>query len=95
MENVTILPESKIRQIFREEQEAVLKRLIPSIVRRATCKKYLTTKELEELTGMSPRMQKYHRDAGNLPYSQEGEGRKIIYSADDVDKFILERRIEV
>ena len=93
MENVAILPESKLRQIFREEQEATLKRLIPSIVRRANCKKYLTTADFEELTGMSARMQKYHRDAGNLAWSQEG--RKIIYNADDVDAFIDERRIEI
>ncbi len=93
MENVVILPESRLREIMREEQEATLKRLIPSIVRRANCKKYLTTSELEELTGMSPRMQKYHRDAGNLAWSQEG--RKIIYTADDVDAFIDERRIEI
>ena len=93
MENVAILPENKIRQIFAEELEAILTRRIPAIVRQANRKEYLTTTEVEELTGMSARMQKYHRDAGNLPYSQEG--RKIIYKTSDLERFIEERRIEV
>ena len=93
MENVAILPENKIRQIFAEELEAILTRRIPAIVRQANRKEFLTTAEVEELTGMSPRMQKYHRDAGNLPFSQEG--RKIIYKTSDLERFIEERRIEV
>ena len=92
-QNVFIPTESQFRKIVREEQETILKRLIPSIIRRSNCKKYLTTSDFEELTGMSARMQKYHRDAGNLAWSQEG--RKIIYNADDVDAFIEERRIEI
>jgi len=92
-QNVFIPTESRFREIVREEQESILKRLIPSIVRRANCKKYLTTSDFEELTGMSSRMQAYHRNEGNLKFSQEG--RKIIYNADDVDAFIEERRIEI
>ena len=92
MENVAILSEYQIREIIREEQEATLDRLIPKIIRRANRKEYMTTAELEELTGMSSPTQKYHRDAGNLPYSQEG--RRILYRTEDIEKFISERRVD-
>ena len=91
--NVAILPENKIRQIFAEELEAILTRRIPAIVRQANRKEYLTTSEVEELTGLSSRLQAYHRNAGNLAWSQEG--RKIIYKTEDVERFIEDRRIEI
>ena len=91
--NVAILPENKIRQIFAEELEAILTRRIPAIVRQANRKEYLTTSEVEELTGLSSRLQAYHRTEGNLPFSQEG--RKIIYKTCDVERFIEERRIVI
>ena len=93
MENVVILPEQKIRELFQEQLEAALQRRIPEIIRRASRKEYITTTELQELTGMSPRMQAYHRENGHLPYSQEG--RKIWYKTADVERFFDDRRIEM
>lgn len=92
MDNVVILPESKVKELFKSELEAVLKDRIPAIIRQANRKPYLTTAELEELTGMSSPTQKYHRDSGNLPYSQEG--RRILYRTEDVEKFLSERRVQ-
>ena len=91
MENVVILPESKVKELFKSELESVLQSRIPNIIRQANRKEFLTTSEVEELTGMSSRMQKYHRDEGNLPYHQEG--RKIIYRTEDVERFWDDRRI--
>lgn len=93
MDNVVIMPESQIRQLFKEEIDSILKHRIPEIIRQANCKEFVTSAELEGLTGMSRRMQKYHRETGNLPYSQEG--RKIFYRTTDVEKFMNDRRIEV
>ncbi|MEX0660486.1 MAG: hypothetical protein WEA58_11435 [Balneolaceae bacterium] len=92
MQNVVILPESKVKELFQGELEKVLKAQIPQIIRQANRKDYLTTGEVEELTGLSSRAQKYHRDCGNLPYSQEG--RKIIYQTVDIEKFIEDRRVK-
>lgn len=91
MEKVVILPESKIKELFQGELEKMLKARIPEIIRQANRKTYLTTADVEELTGLSSRAQKYHRDQENLPYSQDG--RKIIYRTDDVEKFIDSRKV--
>jgi len=93
MENVIILPENKVKELFKNELDSILKVRIPEIIRQANRKTYLTTSDLEELTGMTSATQKYHRDAGNLPYSQEG--RRILYRTEDVEKFISDRRIEI
>lgn len=93
MENQVFIPtESKFRQILNETVDALISQRIPQIIRQANRKEYMTTAELEDLTGMTSATQKYHRDAGNLPYSQEG--RRILYRTEDVEKFISERRIE-
>jgi len=92
MENLIILPESKVKELFKSELDAILKARIPAIIRQANRKDYLTTSDVEELTGMSSPTQKYHRDAGNLPFSQDG--RRILYRTEDVEKFISERKVE-
>ena len=91
-QEVFIPTQEKFEEIIERKTASVLRTLIPKIVRQANRKEYLTTSEVKELTGMSSRVQKYHRDEGNLPYSQEG--RKIIYRTEDIEKFIDERRIE-
>lgn len=91
MKNIVILPESKIKELLSQELDKVLQRRIPQIIRQANRKDYLTTSEVEELIGMSSRMQFFHRSAGTLKYSQEG--RKIIYRTVDVEAFIEARRV--
>lgn len=94
MENQVFIPtKEEFRKLLNETVDKVLARRIPQIMRQANRKEYLTTAELEELTGMTSRTQKYHRDAGNLSYSQEG--RRILYKTEDVERFIDERRIDV
>lgn len=93
MKNQIFIPtKEEFKEIISDTVDSILARRIPQIIRQANSKAYLTTKEVEKLTGMSYRMQKYHRDAGNLSFSQDG--RKIIYRTIDVEQFIEERRIE-
>lgn len=92
MENQVFIPtERQFRDIITETVDQLLARRIPAIIRQANTKAYLTTTEVRKLTGLSSRMQKYHRDTGNLPYSQDG--RKIVYRTADVEKFLDDRRI--
>src|SRR5690625_2083881 len=92
MENQVFIPtEDKFKEILKETVDSLLSRRIPQIIRQANRKEYLTTADLEELTGMTSTTQKYHRDAGNLSYSQEG--RRILYKAEDVERFLSERRV--
>lgn len=93
MENQVFIPtKEEFKEIISDTVDSILLRRIPQIIRQANSKSFLTTKEVEKLTGMSFRMQKYHRDVGNLAFSQEG--RKIIYKTIDIERFIEERRIE-
>lgn len=89
---VFIATKSEFQEIISETVDAILTRRIPQIIRQANRKEFMTTADLEELTGMTSATQKYHRDAGNLPYSQEG--RRILYRTEDVETFISERRVE-
>jgi hypothetical protein len=93
MKNQIFIPtKEEFKEIISDTVDSILARRIPQIIRQANSKTFLTTKDVEKLTGMSSRMQKYHRDAGNLSFSQEG--RKIIYRTEDIERFIEERRIE-
>ncbi|MBD3615850.1 MAG: helix-turn-helix domain-containing protein [Gracilimonas sp.] len=80
--------EDRIRQIVREEFRSEA----PAIVKQANRKDYLTTAEFKELTGMCYRTQKYHRDAENIEYVQDG--RRILYPIKAVDQFLEERRVK-
>jgi len=93
MNHEIFIPTKKeFEKILKDTVDALLENRIPEIIRRANRKEIMTTAELKELTGMSARVQKYHRDEGNLPYSQTG--RKIFYKTTDVEKFMEERRID-
>jgi len=93
MKNQIFIPtKEEFKEIISDTVDSILARRIPQIIRQANSKTFLTTKDVEKLTGMSSRMQKYHRDVGNLSFSQEG--RKIIYRTEDIERFIEERRIE-
>lgn len=82
----------EFKDILSETVDQLLARRIPQIIRQANRKDYLTTAELKELTGFSYRVQKYHRDKGNLTFIHEG--RKFLYPVDDVERFMNERKIE-
>ena len=88
---VVVLTEDQLTQLITDTVDQVLVKRIPEIMRRANRKEYLTTSELKELTGMSYRMQKYHRDERNISYSQDG--RKVFYKTIDVEQFMEERKI--
>lgn len=89
---IFIPTKKEFQDIISETVDAILAQRIPQIMRQANRKEILTAAELKELTGMSYRMQKYHRDAGNLSYSRDG--RKIFYKTTDVEGFMDERRIK-
>ena len=92
MENRVFIPtRSEFQDIISETVDAILSRRIPEIIRQANRKEIMTPADLKDLTGMSYRMQKYHRDAGNLSYSQDG--RKVFYQTADIEKFMADRRI--
>ena len=80
---------------FRQEikitvEEAVgkaLEKQLPSIVRKATLKQYLTKKELMELTGWSARQVEYKKSKREIPFIRQG--RLVLFPTDELDAFFL------
>lgn len=92
METSVFIPtKQEFRQIIAETVDSIIAQRIPQIMRQANRKQLMTPRELKDLTGMSFRMQKYHRDTGALVYSQEG--RKIFYETTEVEQFISDRKV--
>lgn len=89
--NVFVPTRSEYEEILETVFDRMLTRRIPEIIRAANRKEYLTTKEFEELTGCSSRVQHYLRTEGKIPFSQEG--RKIFYKTTDVEEFMQQRRV--
>ena len=80
-----------IRELIDSAVFSVVEKQLPGLVQRATAKRYLTSKELQELTGFSARTLQHLRDSRQLPFIQDG--RKILYLRDDVEAFLNARRI--
>lgn len=91
-ENLFVQSEQQLRKTQREIVTETLHEVLPKILRSTKTKKYLTTKDLKEDYNIGYELQKYYRDEGLLGFSQEG--RKIWYRTSEIEKFILDRRVE-
>lgn len=59
---------------------------LPSAIRKATRKKWLTTDEVMDVLQCSRRHVQHLRDSGRLPYRQNG--RTIRYDIDEVESYL-------
>ncbi|WP_295022711.1 hypothetical protein [Sulfurimonas sp.] len=84
------LPLIKLNKLLDKEQqsEAVLK--IEKNMAKLHGKKYLSVKEFEEKYNMSKSSQQQYRSRlyNPLPYHQKVLGGKIVYSVDEVEKWL-------
>ena len=71
--------------------EAKISAKIEEAVERATAKRYLTSKEVRELTGFSARKLHYLRTGGSLSFVQHGNS--ILYPTESVFKFLEAHRV--
>jgi hypothetical protein len=90
-EKVFVPTRSKYEEILESKFEAVINRLFPKLIRKSNRKDWLTTKNFQELFGVSSRLQKYYRDELDLPYYQES--KKILYKTDEVENWYSERKV--
>lgn len=81
MENIV---QDAIREFFEQK--------LPSLIRKATRKDWLTTEDVMELTGWSRRTLQYLRDKRRIPFSQEG--RRILYKTDDIEAYLASNNIQ-
>ncbi len=84
------LPDSQeeLAELIAAAVRTAVAEAIPPAVRAATRKEYLTTDELAELTGWSPRTIYGRRRAGKLPFIQHG--RTILYPTDELREHLHE-----
>ena len=87
MENVFITSSEALKEAIQSALNAALKEQLPSIVRKATSKKYLTKKELMALTGWSARQVEYKKSRREIPFIRQG--RLVLFPTDELDAFFL------
>jgi len=91
----TALPkpwEDRIRSLVNEGVQNALSQMLPSALRQATEKKYLTKKELMGLTGWSARTVEYKKSERKIPFIRRG--RTILFPTQEVYEWLEEGRVE-
>lgn len=90
--NTYIASKEELSEIVNEAVRELLKQELPTLIRQAKRKEWLTTDDLMELTGWSRRTCQYLRDERRIPFTQEG--RKILYKTTEIEAYLAENRIE-
>mgnify|MGYP000563181426 CR=1 FL=1 len=86
-----ISTKEELQEAVEEAVAEIIDKKLPSIIRKANRSEWLTTKELQALTGWSYRSQKHLRDTNQIPFSQHG--RKIVYPTEGIEEFLRENEI--
>ena len=90
MQTVVLSP-NELTELIDKAVEGAIEKHIPTAIRQATKKTFLTTDELSNLTGWSRRTIQYLRDSRQLPFIQDG--RRVLFSTDEIEKYLNERRV--
>jgi ribosome-binding ATPase YchF (GTP1/OBG family) len=80
-----------IRFEIREAIQAAMNDAIPSIIRRASAKEWMTKDEVLEMTGWSDRTLQYMRTSRQIPFSKHN--RKIMYPTDGIEQFLTDHNV--
>ena len=91
MQNLVITPPDELQNQIQEAVESAIAKSMPDIIRRATRKQNYTSAEAAEYLGISKRSLFHLKQTGQLAYSQHG--RKVLYTADDLDEYLQKNRI--
>ena len=81
----------EVRTAVREEVQAVLKEVLPQVIRQAIEKPYLTKSELQQLTGWSSRQIEYKKSRREIPFVKRG--RLVLFPTEDVFAYLEEGRV--
>lgn len=84
---IYIPTKEELEATIRKAVFETIKESLPSIIRKATRKKILTSAEVMEILQISRPKLQYLRDSGQLPYRQNGQ-RTIRYDIDEVEAFL-------
>ena len=91
--NAYIPSKEELKSLILETIKPLLKEELPTIIRKASKKEWVSPEELKEIAGISIRSQQHLRSEKRIPYYKEG--RKIRYNMDEIEAFFSENKIEV
>jgi excisionase family DNA binding protein len=84
--------QDRIRALVEEGVQDALSETLPAALRQATEKKYLTKRELMDLTGWSARTVEYKKTERKIPFIRRG--RTILFPTEEVYEWLEEGRVE-
>jgi len=90
---VIVTTQEELQELINGAVERTFKELMPTAIRLAKEKEWLTTDDVMEYLSSSRRSIQYLRDERRLSFHQEG--RTIRYHIDDIGEYMKRNRIEV
>ncbi len=81
-----------LEEIIARVTRETVNDILPSAIRKATRKEWLTTDEVMDILKCSRRHVQYLRDSKQLTFYQNG--RTIRYKMDDVESFLNAQKVE-
>lgn len=91
--NAYIPTKDDLQKLISEAVQETVLEILPSAIRKATRKKWLTTSEVMEILQCSRRHVQYLRDSGKLPFRQDK--KTIRYNIDEVETYLNKGKINV
>jgi len=82
----------ELEKIISRETRKAVSDILPSVIRKAVRKEWLTTDEVMEILQCSRRHVQHLRDSKQLTFFQNG--RTIRYKMDDLDHFLNQQKVE-
>ncbi|OAN61758.1 hypothetical protein A8B79_04855 [Balneola sp. EhC07] len=91
--NAYIPSKEELKSLIEETIKPLLKEEIPSLIRNASKKQWVSPEELEEISGLTIRSQQHLRSEKRIPYHKEG--RKVYYNMNEIEEYMRSNKIEV
>lgn len=92
MPNTYISTQDELKAIVEQAVAEAMAERVPDIIRKATRKEWLTTKEAKEMLDCSRRHLYHLRDTKQIKYHQHG--RKILFHIDEIERFLEENEVK-
>ncbi|MEM9996134.1 MAG: hypothetical protein AAF809_00410 [Bacteroidota bacterium] len=83
-----ISSEKTLQALIHAAVQSSISEALPSLIREATRKEWLTKKELMELTGWSARQVEYKKSKRQIPFIRRG--RTVLFPTDEVRAYFHE-----
>lgn len=80
-----------LRTLIREAVAEAVSDQVPSIVKQATAKEWLTKADVIDMTGWSERTLQYMRQSRQIPFSKHN--RKIMYPSAGIQQFLKDHNV--